>query len=252
MKTQALSAPSAALFACFACLAQGPAPPKFDVASIKPAVGGMRPDVKTSPGWLTIRNQTLLFLIQWAYDTPPFEIEAPAWLNDDRFDLLAKAESGGDEANLRLMLQALLAERFGLKSHAQQKEMQIYGLTLAKGGPKFQESTDEGPPVFDRGGPTTLTAHRVTTKDLAIQISEPLRRPVIDETGLKGRYEIRIDVSAYMQAPAGGDGHSEGQIDVMSVLFSALQQQLGVKLDSKKENVNILVIDHAEKAPTEN
>jgi uncharacterized protein (TIGR03435 family) len=92
-------------------------------------------------------------------------------------------------------------------------------------------------------------------KDLAIQISDPLNRPVIDETGLKGRYEIRIDVSAYMQnAGAGGDGHGggDGQIDVMSVLFNALQQQLGVKLESKKENVDILVIDHAEKTPTEN
>ena len=73
-------------------------------------------------------------------------------------------------------------------------------------------------------------AYRVTMKDLAAQISEPLRRPVIEETGLKGRYEIRIDVSAYMQAPAGvGEGHREREIDVMSVLFPALQQQLGVK-----------------------
>ena len=139
MKTQAVTAPSVALFACFACLAQSPAPPKFDVASIKPAVGGMRPDVKTSPGSLTIRNQSLLYLIQWAYDTPPFQIEGPDWLNDNRFDVLAKAESGGDEAKLRLMLRALLGERFGLKAHPEQKEMQVYGLTLAKGGPKFRD-----------------------------------------------------------------------------------------------------------------
>lgn len=255
MKTQAVAAPSLALIACFACLAQSPATPKFDVASIKPAVGGMRPDLKTSPGSLTIRNQSLRDLIQWAYDTPPFQIEGPAWLNDNRFDVLAKAESGGDDAKLRLMLRSLLEDRFGLKAHQEQKEMQIYGLTLAKGGPKFQESTDEGPPEFVNGGDRgTLVAHRVTMKDLAIQISDPLRRPVIDETGLKGRYEIRIDVRAFMQAPTpgGGDKQSEGQIDVMSVLFTALQQQLGVKLDSKKENVDILVIEHAEKTPTEN
>jgi uncharacterized protein (TIGR03435 family) len=128
--------------------------------------------------------------------------------------------------------------------------MQIYGLTLAKGGPKFQESTDEGPPDFVNGGDRgTLVAHRVTMEDLATKISEPLRRPVLDETGLKGRYEIRIDVTAYMQSEGKGDGQ---QIDVMSVLFNALQQQLGVKLDSKKENVDILVIDHAEKTATEN
>jgi len=68
----------------------------------------------------------------------------------------------------------MLANRFGLKAHTEQKEMQIYAVTLAKGGPKFKESTDTGPPVFDRGGPTTLTAHRVTMKDLAIQISDPV------------------------------------------------------------------------------
>jgi uncharacterized protein (TIGR03435 family) len=257
MKTQTFAAPSVALLACFACLSQGsvsPKSPKFDVASIKPAVGGgVRPEVKTSPGSLTMRNQTLLFMVQWAYDTPPFQIQAPDWLNDDRFDVLAKAENGGDDAKLRLMLRALLAERFGLKAHPEQKEMQIYGLSLAKGGPKFQESTDDGPPEFvNGGGRGTLLAHRVTMKDLAAQISDPLRRPVIDETGLKGHYEIRIDVTAYMQSAGGGDGHGEGQIDVMSVLFTALQQQLGVKLDSKKEDVDILVIDHAEKAPTEN
>ena len=84
MQTQAIIAVCAAFFACFACLAQGPAPSKFDVASIKPAVGGMRPDIQTSSGSLTIRNQSLLYLIQWAYDTPPFQISGPDWMNDDR------------------------------------------------------------------------------------------------------------------------------------------------------------------------
>jgi hypothetical protein len=101
-----------AFFACFSCLAQAPAAPAatpaFDVASIRPHVGAMRPDIQTSPGSLIIRNQTLLCLI-----------------------------------------------------------------TLATGGPKFKESTDEGPPVFDRGGPTTLTAHRVSMKDLAYRF--PIR-----------------------------------------------------------------------------
>lgn len=246
------AAPAIALFACLSCLAQTPA---FDVASIRPHVGEMRPDVQTSPGSLTIRNQTLLYLIQWAYDIPPFRINGPAWLRDARYDVVAKADGGGDDNQLRLMLRTLLANRFGVKTHPEQKEMQVYAITLAKGGPKFPESTDTGPPVFDRGGPTTLTAHRVTMKDLAVQISDPLNRPVIDETGLKGRYEIRIDVSAYMQAAAGGGGGGgggDGQIDVMGVLFNALQQQLGVKLESKKENVDLLVIDHAEKTPTEN
>lgn len=253
-----ISAPAATLplvlLTCFSCMAETPAAgPAFDAASVRSAEGNVRPEIKTSPGSLTIRNQSLQFLVYWAYDTPPFQINGPTWINDARFDVIAKSDSGGDDAKLRLMLQTLLAERFGLKTHTQQKEMQVYAITLAKGGPKFQESKDEGPPVFDRGGPTTLTAHRVTMKDVAIQISDPLRRPVIDETGLTGKYEIRIDVAAYMQSQAGGDGKvGEQQIDVMSVLFNALQSQLGVKLESKKATVNLLVIDRAEKTPTEN
>lgn len=252
-----ISAPAAALplvlLTCFSCLAQTPTGgPAFDAASIRPAEGNVRPEIKTSPGSFTMRNETLRDMIQWAYDTPPFQISGPTWINDLRFDVIAKSDSGGDDAKLRLMLQTLLAGRFGLKTHTEQKEMQVYAITLAKGGPKFQESKDEGPPVFDRGGPTMLTAHHVTMKDVAIQISQPLGRPVIDETGLTGKYEIKIDVAAYMQSQAGDGKANEPQIDVMSVLFNALQSQLGVKLDSKKATVNFLVIDHAEKTPTEN
>jgi len=236
-----------ALFACFSCLAQTPA---FDAASIRPAAGGVRTEIGTTPGSLTIRNQSLQFLICWAYDTPPFQIIGPAWLTENRFDVVAKAE-GGDDTRLRLMLRTLLAERFGLKTHPEQREMQIYALTLAKGGPKFKEATDDGPPVFDRGGPTMLTAHRVTMRDLATQISDPLKRPVIDETGLKGRYEIRIDVSGYM-LDQGNGGDSGPPPDLMSLLFKGLQEQLGVKLESKKENVDLLVVDHVEKTPTDN
>jgi uncharacterized protein (TIGR03435 family) len=246
---------AAALFACFSCLAQPSGPgPVFDVASIRPAVP-VRPDVQTEPGSLTIRNQSLRFLVQWAYDVPPFQITGPAWLNDSRFDVVAKASGGGDEAKLRLMLRALLADRFSVTTHTEQKEMQVYAITLAKGGPKFQESTTEGPPVFDRAGPTMLTARHVTIKDLAVQISEPLKRPVIDDTGLKGKYDIKIDISSYMQeaAAAGGKGDGGGgQPDVMSILFTGLQQQLGVKLESRRQNVDILVIDSANKTPTEN
>jgi uncharacterized protein (TIGR03435 family) len=253
----AYAMPAVAIFSCISCLAQSTSPvPAFDVASIRSAAGGIRPEILTSPGSLIARNQSLQFLIQWAYDTPPFQITGPDWLNDNRFDVIAKAEGAGDDAKLRLMLQKLLADRFGVKTHSEQKEMQTYALTLAKTGPKFQQSPDDGPPDFVEGGNRgTLVAHRVTMSDLAAKISEPLRRPVIDETGLKGRYEIRIDVTAYMQGttgPGSGAGEGGGQIDVMSVLFTALQQQLGVKLDSKKQNVDILVIDRAEKEPTEN
>lgn len=239
------------LLACLTCLAQSPPElPAFDAASVRltenPGAGGL----KTAPGSLSFRNADLLRLIAWAWDIPRVQVDGPDWMRDRSFDVIAKSESGGDDGRLRLMLRKLLADRFDLKVHIDHKEMQVYAITLAKGGFKMPESKDEGPPVFDNGGPTLLTAHHVTMKDFAEKVSEPLHQPVIDETGLTGKYEIKIDVAAYMQST--GQTLGSGQLDVMAVLFNALQQQLGVKLESKKATVKILTVDHLEKQPTEN
>ncbi len=232
-----------ALFACSGAFAQ-----TFDAVSIRPANRDARAEVQTASGSLTIRNQSLSFLIRWAWDMPPFQVVAPASTSEERFDVVAKGRPTSGDLELRQMLRTVLEERFHVKTHLEQKEMQVYELSLAKGGPKFHETTEPGEPVFDRGGPTTLTAHRVRMKDLAVRISEPLGRPVIDVTGLKGRYEIKLDVSAYMLNAANGDTN----LDVMSILFTGLQQQLGVKLESKKESVDILTVDSADRTPTEN
>jgi uncharacterized protein (TIGR03435 family) len=85
--------------------------------------------------------------------------------------------------------------------------------------------------------------------DLAQGISAEIGRPVIDATGLKGRYEIHMDVTPYLMKPGGGN---EGQLDLMGILFTGLQDLLGLKLESRKESVDVLVIDHAEKSATEN
>lgn len=246
------AAPLLIVFACFSSVALAAAP-SFDVASIRPSDPAQRvqPIIQTSPGTVSVRNQTLQFCIQWAWDMPPFEVTGPDWLNGSRFDMSAKGGGTEDESQLRLMMRTLLADRFGVKVHSEKKEMQIYLVTLAKGGPKFQESTTEGPPVFTRGRGGSLSAQRVSMKDVAQQLSEPLNRPVVDATGLKGRYDINIDISSYMAA-AGGGGKGEGEMDVMSILFTGLQQQLGVKLEAKKDTVDILVVDHAEKLPSEN
>ncbi len=202
----------------------------------------------TSPVTLTIRGASLQSLVQWAWDMPPFQVSGPAWLRESGFDVVAKSASPVNDDQLRLMLRTLLAERFGMKVHIEKNEMQVYALTVAKGGPKFHESATEGPPVFTNAGKGMLIAERVSMQDFAEKISEPLGRPVIDATGLKGRYDIHIDVTAYLTNPGG----SGGEMDVMSVLFTALQEQLGVKLESRKDTPEILVVDSASKTPTEN
>ena len=243
-------APILILFAAGICLAQSSAP-VFEVASVRASTMARNNDVHvdTAPGTLTIRGASLQFFIGWAYDTPQFQISGPPWLRDVGFDIVAKAGTPANDDQMRVMMRALLAERLGVKVHSEKKEMQVYELTLAKSGTKFKESATEGPPEFTNAGKGMLVANRVSMGDFATKISEPLGKPVIDATGLKGRYDIRIDVSAYMAEAGAANGE---QLDVMSILFTALQAQLGVKLESKKQTPEILIVDAAQKTPTEN
>jgi uncharacterized protein (TIGR03435 family) len=239
-----------ALLAACRSLAQSPAP-SFEVASIHPNLGTDRQEIQVTPGALVLRNQPVLFLVQWAYDVPIPQIDYPAWFMANRFDIVAKAAGPTDETQLRLMLQTLLADRFGLKLHKEPRVMPVYALTLAKGGPKFQESPTEGTFALDQTGAFMLAAHHARMSDLAQGISAEAGRPVVDETGLKGRYEIRMDLAAYATRTANGSTNP-GQFDMMSILFNGLQDLLGLKLESRKQSVDVLVIDHAEKSPTEN
>ena len=242
------------LFAGALCFAQAP-PTAFEVASIRPP--GVRPAVcerradcvDILPGTLTIRGESLRFLIRWAYDLPPVQVEAPDWLAETRFDIVAKTAVPVSETRVRQMLQTLLADRFGLKTQTESRITQCYVMTLAKGGPKFQESQTEGAFVLDRASPVVLNVQRARMIDLAHGIAGEIGRPVIDATGLTGRYDIRMDISPYLIRNGGA---TDGQIDVMSILFTGLRDLLGLQLDSRKQSVDILVVDHIEKSPTEN
>ncbi len=235
------------ILASFNCQAQTPA---FEVASIRPTATCDAPqDVQTTPGSLTVRSRTLGVLIQWAYDLPRPRVNGPEWLAFTCFDLSAKGSGREDDIQLRLMLRKLLEDRFGLKAHFEQRDRQVYALTVAKGGPKFQESTSDGPPSIDRGNQLILSAHHMTMKDVADRIADEAGTPVVDATGLKGRYEIRMDLSPYVAAAGTAEG---GRLDMMSILFTGLREQLGIGLESRRTNVETLVVDHVEKTPTEN
>ncbi len=241
-------------FACFVCVAQTPA---FEAASVRPSTVANNDDVhlETSPGSLTIRGMSLKFCIGWAYDRPAFQVEGPAWLKDVGFDIVAKAGGQADEAQLRLMLRALLAERFGLTMHTETKEMQVYALKVAKGGPKFQQSNREGPPTHSRGAGGAMTVERGAMSELAEESSKAMNRPVIDATGLKGHYDYRINTLPYVEAATaanGAGGEHVGEMDATSILIAALQGELGLKLEARRDAVGVLVVDHAEKVPTAN
>jgi uncharacterized protein (TIGR03435 family) len=233
------------IFTGFHGLAQSPA---FDAASVKLAteesmrIPGRR--IQTSPGSLITHGLSLRACIMWAYNIPA-QIVGPDWLDGVRLDIVAKAATPAGDKELDLMLRTLLTQRMGVKAHVERREMPVYALTLAKGGPKFSESTTEGPMVSgqDKGA---LLIQRVSMSELAAEVGRGFDRPVVDATGLKGRYDIRIDVAAVAAV------NQADRMDAASAMMTALQEQMGLKLEGRKDWVDVLVIDHAGKMPTEN
>jgi uncharacterized protein (TIGR03435 family) len=222
--------------------------PAFEVASVRLAAsdGNVGPPVRTSPDSLNIQGLSLRECIQVAYRMPPNRVTGPEWLNDVRLDIVAKTGGPVEEQQLFVMLRTLLAERLGVKVHTETKEMPVYALTLAKGGPKFSESKTEGQPA-GRGKAGVWSFERMSMSDFGTALSQAFGRPVVDATGLKGRYDIRLDATPYMAA----DGKI-GPEDVAGVLITALQEQLGLKVEARKDRIDTLVVDHAEKTPTVN
>lgn len=237
-------------FACAALAAQ----PAFDAASIRTNNDADRPGspmAQVSPGGLTMRNQALVYLIQWAYDVPRVEIDGPPWLREVWFDVQAKAATPATETQMRVMLRKLLEDRFVLQLHKETRVMQGYAITLAKGGPKFEAESAPGDFELERTSPVVLIAHHARVADLGEGIADELGQPVTDATGLEGRYEIRLNLAPYITR-AGDRGGNPGQLDMMGILFTGLQEQLGLRLEARKSPVDVLVIDHVEKMPTEN
>jgi len=240
------------LFSACAVLAAQPA---FEAASIRANNEADRPGTptaKVTPGVLTMHNQALVYLIQWAYDVPRVEIEGPSWLREVWFDVEAKADHPATETELRLMLRKLLEARFGLTLHREARVLPVYAVTLAKGGPKLEEATTEGDFTLEHTNSLMVLAHHARLTDLAEGIADEIGRPVVDETGLPGRYEIQVNLAPYVTKLARGEDGNPVQVDMMSLLFTGLQEQLGLKLESKKASVDVLVIDHVEKTPTGN
>jgi uncharacterized protein (TIGR03435 family) len=240
------------LFLLIATAALGQ-PPAFDVASIRIAQRqqGMHLDpVQFSPDSLTIRGATLKTAISWAYHVMEYQVQGPEWLNADRYDIAAKAGAPVPEDQIRLMLQTLLADRFKLTLHRQTKVFQAYLLTIGKNGPKFQESKSEGASsIVPRQDTMSVTISRTPLSQLTDMLSKVLQTPVVDMTGLTGRYDITLNLAKYLGdlQPSGG-----GPPDVVGVLLSGVQEELGLKLESKKTPLDLLIIDSAEKIPAEN
>jgi uncharacterized protein (TIGR03435 family) len=223
--------------------ASGQAAREFEVASIKPNRGaGDTSGENTARGKLTVKNDSLKELVKLAFDVKDFQIAGgPRWLDTERYDIVAKANTSGDisDGDLRPLLQALLRDRFKLEVHRETRELSAYSLVIAKKGSRLVEhtGTNESSSSTSSG---SLRATKASTGRLAGTLSRILSRPVIDNTGLKGEYDYKLEWAPTEQTDS-----------PLPSIFTALQEQLGLKLDSARTPVDVLVIDSAEK-PLEN
>jgi hypothetical protein len=210
------------------------APPAFEVASVRPARpvnigtdGASRETVEFGVDRLTARNAPINTLLQVAFTMTWFQLGDHAALFE-RFDIDAKSAGPASRGQLRQMLQALLMDRFKLRVRAEAKEMPVYALVIAKGGHKLHEAT---------GGPNA----GFELVNLVSGLWDRLNAPVVNLTGLTGRYDNKVNWGAF-----------NDPVDPESAIRAALESQFGLKLDRRRAKVDFLVIDHLERAPSEN
>ena len=309
-------------FLCSAALGQGTdAKPQFDVASIKPAalptggfirIGPPSGGPGTAdPTRYSASGVPLIALVMRAFNVQPYQLQTPAWLFTERFEINAKIPEGATKEQFQLMLQNLLEDRFKMVAHREKKESQVYELVVGKSGHKMKESVEEppkegvaaGPPPLPPGGPgqmqmgkdgfpvlppgagrggggpmfmmmpgrAKMTAIQLSMDQLVTSLSNQLGKPVTDGTGLKGKYDFTLYFSPEgLNGPMGRGGMlppppppgavagpgREGVFvpegDPGPNLFTAVQEQLGLKLEQKKGLIDLVVVDKMEKVPTEN
>ena len=216
---------------------------EFEVASVKVnASGGGGSQRNTPHGNFTCAGMSLKQLIAFAYHLPELMVSGPGWMDSARFDINAKGKGEAPDSQVRLMLQALLEDRFHLKVHRETKEGAVYFLTVMSGGMKAQPADAPNPAPFPKlpAGPHSLMQNsHATMADLAERLTDLVRRQVVDRTGIQGAYRVRVWYGNNPESDAPD-------------LFTALQEQVGLKLESGRAPVETLVVDAADKVPVEN
>ena len=261
----------------------GDSRPEFEVASLKVPQASAAPGRITAsggpgtpdPGHFIASGMPLLTLIERAYGLTSYQIRGPEWLKTVRYDVVAKLPNGTTREQFALMLQRLLESRLRLITHKDRAEMAVYELVVAKNGPKLKESAGnqaaakdlvdlpprpsprdraldgDGYPILSDApvsekalvrGRITQRMVGATLEQIAALLSGQVDRPLFDHTGLSGKYDVVLHYALdYLAAQGGGP-----------TMIEAVQSELGLKLESKKEMVEILVVDHVEKGPVNN
>ena len=238
-----------------------PKPLAFEVASITPCPPGTpAPAMEhagiadfTSPGGrFRATATTLKFLLEWAYGIQPSQHSGgPSWIDTDRYDVVAKAEGSANDAQIKLMVQTLLADRFQLKLHHQSKELSAYVVSVGKTAPKLVPAKAEETSSL-RMAPLTVpnqkTSYRIvftrfTLQQLCDIFARQMDAVIVNQTGLDGEYDFTLDLTPDESRPNPVDP---------TLLITAMREQLGFTLKSQKTPVDTLVIDSAVKVAAGN
>jgi uncharacterized protein (TIGR03435 family) len=272
-----------AILACKLAFGQPTHGLTFEVASVKlspppregvyfgPARGGPG---SSDPAQITWEYARLIDILMTAYDVKSYQVRGPVWMSTERYNVIAKVPEGATKEQVNVMWQNLLAERFGIVLHHESKEFQVEELVIAKGGSKLKDTAvddpnAEGPPKLDKNmalngpgfvtritmGSNGPTAHTVAKAQplskLTVLLGSQLDRPVLDKTGLTGKYDFSIEFTPNLP-PGQLPPPTENASEPGPTLADALERQLGLRLVANKAKLDIVVVDKAEKAPTAN
>jgi uncharacterized protein (TIGR03435 family) len=224
-------------------------PPAFEVASVKRNPAGYGPSTRMNESGASVNfiNVPLKWVIRRAYQVQDSRISGPDWLDSEGYDIVAKFPPGTTSRERNAMFQTLLAERFKLAVHRETRELAAYLLVVRKGGAKIQQADAvAGGFQVKMDGPIRHLRTKTTLAGLAVYLSDQLLLPVQDRTELKGVYDIALDWTL-------DDSIQTDKLQPnLPTLPSAVEAQLGLKLEAKKVAMEVVVVDHVEKVPTEN
>ena len=231
-------------FACGRRAEAQTAVPAFAVASVRPGAAPVKfeSDGRTTvlPGTLHMQDVTIKTCIKWAYGVQRPQVVGPGLLTSERYDILAKADSPAAEDEMKAMMRTLLSERFQLAFHHEQREMKAFALTVAKGGARFKQAAADEVPSRENSAMGSK-ARALTMQEFADFLAGPLEKPVVDRTALPGRWDFAFDFTKYMTDPP------QGFDDYLRVLNQTLEGDMGLKLESTRTTVDVLVVDRVQK-----
>ena len=224
----------------------------FEVAAVKLLSGPSNFDLQVLPDRVTLRGATLGFCVRWAYGLQayqPYQTRGPEWFevgpSASRYDIVAKAAGPVPQLQLRLMMRALLAEKFRLVLHRERKEMPVYVLSTFTGAVKLAPAGDGNASGEIVSQPAGLVFRGANTAKLVEVMAQFVQQLIVDETRLDGSYDFTVDLFRYRDY-AVVDGNRRQD---MASAFSRALNDLGLKLEPAKRMVDVIVVDHVEKEP---